>query len=94
MLARVVAIEYDPTKAYIVAPQGMKVDDMVSSGPAADFSPGNALPVGKIPVGTTIHNLELYPGKGGQVARGAGSGAIIQDQTGVDGLLRHSWASV
>ncbi len=92
MLARVTTIEYDPnrtaniarlqyadgTKAYIIAPQGMKVDDMISSGKASDFAPGNALPVGKIPVGTTIHNLELYPGKGGQVARGAGTGAIIQ----------------
>lgn len=89
--ARVEAIEYDPNrssriallyykdgeKAYIVAPIGLNVGDTVVAGETADIKPGNSLPLKAIPVGTLIHNLELRPGKGGQVARGAGSGATL-----------------
>ncbi len=86
--ARVAAIEYDPNrsariallhyadgaKAYILAPAGLRVDAVVSSGPEADIKPGNALPLENIPTGTLVHNVELQPGKGGQMARSAGSG--------------------
>ncbi|MBQ3097075.1 MAG: 50S ribosomal protein L2 [Kiritimatiellae bacterium] len=84
--ATVSTIEYDPnrtafiallqyedgTKSYIVAPNGLKVGDTVISGPGADIKPGNALPMSDIPVGTFIHNIELYKGKGAQLARSAG----------------------
>src|SRR6187431_2276086 len=86
--AKVAAIEYDPnrsayiallhyvdgTKAYIIAPAGVRVGQAVESGPAADIRPGNALPLERIPTGTVVHNVELKPGKGGQMARSAGSG--------------------
>lgn len=89
--AKVVAIEYDPNrtsrialisyadgeKAYILAPIGLNVGDMVLSSDKADIKPGNALPLSAIPVGTTIHNVELRPGKGSQVARGAGAAAVL-----------------
>ncbi len=92
MPAQVLTIEYDPNRtsnvaliqyqdghrSYILAPEGLKVDDQVISGPAADIKPGNALPLSKIPVGTTVHNLELIPGKGAQMARSAGIGVVIQ----------------
>ena len=84
--AEVKSIEYDPNrsahialvqyedgeKRYIVAPHGLKVGDKVVSGPEADIIAGNALPLANIPVGTFIHNIELYPGKGAQLARSAG----------------------
>lgn len=86
--ARVAAIEYDPNrsariallhyadgaKAYIVAPARLTVGDTVSSGPDADIRPGNALPLANIPTGTVVHNVELQPGRGGQLARSAGAG--------------------
>lgn len=89
--AKVVAIEYDPNrtcrialisyadgeKAYILAPIGLNVGDAVISSDKADIKPGNSLPVHAIPVGTTIHNIEIRPGKGGQMVRGAGAGAIL-----------------
>lgn len=89
--ARVVAIEYDPNrsarlallhyvdgeKRYILAPQGLAVKDTVQSGPSAEVKPGNALPLAQMPLGTTIHNLELKPGKGGQLIRSAGSFAQV-----------------
>ncbi len=89
--AKVAAIEYDPNrtcriallhyadgeKSYIVAPIGLQVGDTVLSSDKADIKPGNSLPLSAIPVGTTIHNVELRPGKGGQIARGAGVGAIL-----------------
>ena len=89
--AKVVAIEYDPnrtariallhyvdgTKAYIVAPVGLNVGDHIVAGPAADIKPGNALPLSAIPAGTTIHNIEMRPGKGAQIARGAGVAATL-----------------
>jgi len=89
--ARVEAIEYDPNrtcrialviyqdgeKAYILAPVGLNVGDQVVSSEKADIKPGNSLPLSAIPVGTTIHNLEMRPGKGGQIVRGAGAGAVL-----------------
>ncbi|MES3038182.1 MAG: 50S ribosomal protein L2 [Bdellovibrionota bacterium] len=89
--ANVAAIEYDPNrtcriallsyldgeKAYIIAPVGLNVGDKVVSSDKADIKPGNSLPLQAIPVGTTIHNIEMRPGKGGQIARGAGSSAVL-----------------
>src|SRR6266571_282189 len=86
--AKVAAIEYDPNrsariallhyadgaKAYILAPARLRVGALVESGPAADIRPGNALPLANIPTGTLVHNVELKPGRGGQMARSAGSG--------------------
>lgn len=90
--AKVVSIEYDPNrgadiallvyadgeKRYILAPEGLKVGDQLISSKKAELKIGNALPLAKIPVGTVIYNVELTPGKGGQIVRGAGTGAIIQ----------------
>src|SRR5690606_29711001 len=84
---RVATIEYDPNrtsnialihyvdgeKRYILAPKGLKVGDMIESGPGSDIKIGNALPLENIPVGTVIHNIELQPGKGGQLVRAAGT---------------------
>lgn len=91
MPARVAAIEYDPNrsaniallyysdgeKRYILAPEGLKVGDEVMAGEEADVRVGNALPLRRIPLGLTVHNIELQPGKGGQIVRSAGSGAIL-----------------
>ena len=87
----VATIEYDPNrsanialivyadgeKRYIIAPDGLKVGDVIYSGPDADIQTGNALPLANIPVGTLIHNIELKPGKGAQLARSAGNGAQL-----------------
>jgi large subunit ribosomal protein L2 len=89
--ARVAAIEYDPNrsarivllayvdgeKRYILAPAGLKISDTVQSGPNAEVRPGNALPLAIMPLGTTIHNIELKPGKGGQLIRSAGGFAQV-----------------
>lgn len=89
--AKVIAIEYDPNrtsrialisytdgeKAYIIAPVGLNVGDVVMSSDKADIKPGNTLTLNAIPVGTTIHNVELRPGKGAQVCRGAGASAVL-----------------
>jgi large subunit ribosomal protein L2 len=94
--ARVAAIEYDPNrtariallhyldgeKRYILAPVGLKVGDHVVAGPEADIKPGNALPLKNIPTGTTIHNIELERGRGGQMVRGAGAGAQLMAKEG------------
>ena len=94
--AKVIAIEYDPnrsaniallhytdgTKAYILAPKGLTVGSWVESGADADIKVGNALPLKNIPTGTEVHNIELKPGKGGQIARSAGTSAQV---LGVDG---------
>ena len=91
VLARVVSIEYDPNrsariallryadgdKAYILAPIGLRVGMRVSNGPEAELAPGNALALRDIPTGTVIHNIELKPGRGGQMVRGAGTGAQL-----------------
>ena len=89
--AKVIGIEYDPnrtayialiqyedgTKKYIIAPQGLTAGDTVYSGAEADIKPGNTLPIENIPVGTFIYNIELYPGKGGQLVRSAGCAAQL-----------------
>ncbi len=91
VLARVAAIEYDPNrtariallqyadgeKRYILAPIGLRVGMRLSNGPEAELSPGNALALRDIPTGTVIHNIELKPGRGGQIVRGAGTGAQL-----------------
>ncbi len=100
--ARVAAIEYDPNrsariallhyvdgeKRYIIAPNELKVGDRVMAGPEADIKPGNALPLKNIPTGTTIHNIELERGRGGQMARGAGTGAQLMAKEGDYALVR------
>ena len=87
--AHIALIEYaDGVKSYILAPVGLKVGDKVVAGPNADIKPGNALPLTNIPVVTFIHNVELYPGKGGQLARAAGNAAQLMAKEGVYALLR------
>ena len=87
--AHIALIEYaDGVKSYILAPVGLNVGDKVVAGPAADIKPGNALPLTNIPVGTFVHNVELYPGKGGQLARAAGNAAQLMAKEGVYALLR------
>ena len=100
--AKVAAIEYDPNrtaniallhyvdgeKAYIIAPVGLKVGDMLMSGPNAEVRVGNCLPLSDIPVGTEIHNIELYPGPGGQLVRSAGNSAQLMAQEGKYAPLR------
>ena len=99
---RVTQIEYDPNrsahialityldgeKRYILAPVGLKVDAMIMSGPTADILPGNTLPIKNIPLGTQIHNIEMRPGKGGQMARSAGSFAQLLSKEGDYAQLR------
>jgi len=89
--AEVLRLEYDPNRSafiallqyedgerrYILAPVGLSKGDTVVSGPSADIKPGNALPIANIPLGTVIHNIELYPGKGAQLVRGAGTQAQL-----------------
>lgn len=87
--AHIALIEYtDGTKSYIIAPVGLKVGDKVVSGPAADIKVGNALPLANIPVGTFVHNVELYPGKGAQLARSAGIMAQLMAKENKMALLR------
>ena len=82
-------IEYeDGVKSYIIAPADLKVGDVVMSGPDADIKPGNALPLNNIPVGTFIHNIELYPGKGAQLVRSAGNMAQLMAKEGKTALVR------
>ena len=94
--AKVASIEYDPNrsahiallhyldgeKRYIIAPKGLKVGDFVQSGAEAPLRNGNALPLSSMPSGSTIHNIELLPGKGGQMVRGAGSSAQLMAKSG------------
>lgn len=100
--ARVEAIEYDPNRSarialllyadgerrYIVAPLGLRVGDTVVSGPNAEVRVGNAMPIRQIPVGTMVHNVELLPGKGGQLARAAGTSAQLLAKEGTYAQLR------
>ena len=102
MPATVKTLEYDPnrsafialiqyedgTKSYIIAPVGLNVGDTVVAGPAADIKVGNALPLTNIPTGTFVHNVELYPGRGGQLARAAGNAAQLMAKEGKYALLR------
>ena len=100
--ARVLTIEYDPNrtanialicyadgeKAYILAPNGLKVGDGVMNGEKAEVKVGNCLPLQNIPVGSEIHNIELYPGKGGQLVRSAGNSAQLMAKEGKYATLR------
>ncbi|QAA30825.1 50S ribosomal protein L2 [Clostridium manihotivorum] len=100
--AKVATIEYDPNrsayialvvyadgeKRYILAPVGLKVGDVVVSGPESDIKPGNALPLKNIPVGTFVHNIELQAGKGGQMVRSAGTAAQLMAKEGAYATLR------
>jgi large subunit ribosomal protein L2 len=100
--ARVATVEYDPNrsafisllhyadgeKRYILYAAGLKVGDKLLSGPEAEIAVGNALPLVNIPVGTAVHNLELRPGKGGQVVRSAGNSAQLLSKEGQYGLVR------
>ena len=100
--ATVASVEYDPNrsafiallqyedgeKRYILQPAGLKVGDTVVAGAGADIKAGNALPLTNIPVGTVVHNVELYPGRGGQLARAAGNSAQLMAKEGVYALLR------
>ena len=83
--AVVKTLEYDPNRS---APEGLKVGDTVMAGPNADIKPGNALPFANIPVGTVVHNIELYPGKGGQLVRSAGNMAQLMAKEGKYALVR------
>ncbi len=99
---RVASIEYDPNrtarialifyvdgeKRYILAPLGLNVDDMIMSGDNAEIKPGNCLPLNQMPSGTEVHNIEMVPGKGGQMARSAGQSAQLMAKEGDYVLLR------
>ncbi len=99
---RVAAIEYDPNrtarialvhyrdgeKRYILAPSGLKVDDVIEAGPQAEPKAGNALPLANIPSGSLVHNVELQPGRGGQIVRSAGGAAQLVAKEGEVSLLR------
>ncbi|MCI7339945.1 MAG: 50S ribosomal protein L2 [Oscillospiraceae bacterium] len=101
-VATVLTIEYDPNrsshialveyedgeKRYILAPVGLKVGDKVEEGASADIKVGNALKLKDIPTGTVVHNVELYPGRGGQLARAAGNSAQLMAKEGAYALLR------
>lgn len=100
--ARVAAIEYDPNrtaniallfyvdgeKRYILAPAGLKVDDMLMSGPEAEIRVGNRLPIEKIPLGSAVYNIELHPGRGGAMVRSAGTVARFMSREGKYGHIR------
>ena len=100
--ARVAAIEYDPNrsariallhyadgeKRYILAPVGLGVGDKVEAGPKADIKPGNSLPLANIPLGTTVHSVELRTGRGGQLGRSAGAGIQLMAKEGDYALLK------
>ena len=100
--AEVVGIEYDPNrtcriallkytdgeKAYILAPIGLNAGDKVSAGEGSEPKPGNALPLSAIPLGSSIHNVELIPGKGGQIARSAGQQVVLMNREGEYALLK------
>ena len=99
---RVDSIEYDPNrsarialvtyqdgeKRYIIAPVGIKVGDTIVSGPDAEIRPGNALPIRMIPLGTVVHNIEIYPGRGGQLVRSAGNAAQLIAKEGTMAQVR------
>jgi large subunit ribosomal protein L2 len=99
---RVTSIEYDPNrsarialvvyvdgeKRYMIAPLGLQVGDRVMSGAGADIRPGNAMPLRNVPIGSVVHNVELYSGKGGQLVRAAGASAQVLAKEGVYATLR------
>ena len=100
--AKIASIQYDPNrsaniallhyadgeKRYILAPLGLTQGDVIESGPEADIKSGNALPLANMPVGTTIHNIEMYPGRGGQIARSAGMSAQLVAREGKYATLK------
>ena len=87
--ANIALVQYeDGEKRYIIAPAGLKVGDKISAGADADIKPGNALPLASIPTGTFIHNVELYPGKGAQLARAAGVMAQLMGKEGALAMVR------
>ncbi len=100
--ATILRLEYDPNRSafialceypdgerrYIIAPAGLKAGDTIVSGPTADIKAGNCLPLANIPVGTFIHNIELYPGKGAQLVRGAGNAAQLMAKEGALATVR------
>ncbi len=100
--AKVAAIEYDPNrsarlallsyadgeKRYALAPLGVRVGDVLAAGDGADIKPGNAMPLRQIPTGTMVHNIELKPGRGGQLARSAGAAAQLMAKEGANALLK------
>jgi large subunit ribosomal protein L2 len=87
--ARIALVEYeDGEKRYIIAPLGLQVGDRIENGPNADVRPGNALPLKSIPVGSMVHNIEFEPGKGGQIARAAGTSAQVLAKEGKFATLR------
>jgi len=102
MPATVLTLEYDPNrsahiallqyedgeKRYILAPNGLKVGDVIMSSAAADIKPGNCLPIANSPLGTIIHNIELYPGRGGQLCRSAGTAAQLMAKEGAAAQVR------
>ncbi len=102
MEAKVLRLEYDPNRSanialveyadgerrYILAPVGLKAGDTIVSSASADIKPGNALPISSIPVGTVIHNIELYPGKGAQLVRSAGTAAQLMAKEGAMAQVR------
>ena len=102
MPANVLTLEYDPNRSahialvqyedgerrYILAPNDLKVGDVILSGEGADIKPGNCLPIKNIPLGTMIHNIELYPGRGGQLVRSAGVAAQLMAKEGVAAQVR------
>ena len=102
MPAEVLSIEYDPNrtahiallkyedgeKRYILAPYGLSVGDVIVSGDNVDIKPGNCLPIANIPLGTVIHNIELYPGRGGQLVRSAGGAAQLMAKEGEAAQVR------
>ena len=102
MPATVLTIEYDPNRSanialleyedkerrYIIAPNGLKVGDVLYSSATADIKPGNCLPIANIPLGTIIHNIELYPGKGAQLVRSAGGAAQLMAKEGEAAQVR------
>lgn len=102
IVGTVIALEYDPNrsadialieyadgeKSYILAPNGLKVGDTIMSGVNAEIRPGHSLPLDRIPVGTLIHNIEMQPGKGGQLVRSAGTSAELSAKEGKLALVR------
>ncbi len=100
--ARVATIEYDPNrssrialvvyadgeKRYIIAPKGLEVNMTIMAGPDVEVQVGNAMPLKSVPLGTEVHNLELVPGKGGQVARGAGAAAVVVAKEGSNAQVK------
>lgn len=93
---KIVSLEYDPNRSsnialvqysdgqrrYILAPEGLNLNDVITAGNEADIKVGNAMPLLSMPIGTVVHNVELTPGRGGQIARGSGTGAIVAAKEG------------